>query len=91
MLEKLFFKGIFMSGVTREYVKESENEWRLDKWFKIHFPGLSYGRLSKIIRKGEVRVDGKRVKVNFRLETGMEIRLPRLVKMNEKRQRALKK
>ena len=84
MLEKLFFKGIFMSGVTREYVKDSENEWRLDKWFKIHFPGLSYGRLSKIIRKGEVRVDGKRVKVNFRLETGMEIRLPPLGKDERK-------
>jgi len=84
MLGKLFFKGIFMSGVTREYVKDSENEWRLDKWFKIHFPGLSYGRLSKIIRKGEVRVDGKRVKVNFRLETGMEIRLPPLGKDERK-------
>ncbi|HPF45765.1 MAG: RluA family pseudouridine synthase [Alphaproteobacteria bacterium] len=69
-----------MSGVTREYVKDSESDWRLDKWFKVHFPGLSYGRLSKILRKGEVRVDGKRVKANFRLEGGMEIRLPPLGK-----------
>ncbi|MCP5382606.1 MAG: RluA family pseudouridine synthase [Kordiimonadaceae bacterium] len=69
-----------MSGVTWEYVKDSESDWRLDKWFKVHFPGLSYGRLSKILRKGEVRVDGKRVKANFRLEGGMEIRLPPLGK-----------
>ena len=69
-----------MSGVSREYVKETENDWRLDKWFKVHFPGLNYGRMSKIIRKGEVRVDGKRVKANFRLEAGMEIRLPPLGK-----------
>ena len=40
--------------------------------------------MSKIIRKGEVRVDGKRVKVNFRLETGMEIRLPPLGKDERK-------
>tara|TARA_R110002096_G_scaffold428927_1_gene641283 strand:- start:113559 stop:114548 length:990 start_codon:yes stop_codon:yes gene_type:complete len=69
-----------MSGVSREYVKDNESDWRLDKWFKVHFPGLSYGRLSKILRKGEVRVDGKRVKANFRLEGGMEIRLPPLGK-----------
>lgn len=69
-----------MSGVSKEYVKDSETDWRLDKWFKVHFPGLSYGRLSKIVRKGEVRVNGKRVKVNFRLESGMEIRLPPLGK-----------
>ncbi len=67
-----------MSGVSKEYVKDTESGWRLDKWFKVHFPGLSYGRLSKIIRKGEVRVDGKRVKANFHLEGGMEIRLPPL-------------
>ena len=69
-----------MSGVSREYVKDNESEWRLDKWFKVHFPGLSYGRLSKILRKGEVRVDGKKVKASFRLEGGMEIRLPPLGK-----------
>ena len=84
MPEKHLFKGFRMSGVSREYVKESENEWRLDKWFKVHFPGLSYGRLSRIIRKGEVRVDGKRVKANFRLESGMEIRLPPLGKEERK-------
>ncbi len=69
-----------MAGVSREYVKDTEEDWRLDKWFKVHFPGLSYGRLSKILRKGEVRVEGKRVKANFRLEAGMEIRLPPLGK-----------
>lgn len=69
-----------MSGVTKEYVKDNESDWRVDKWFKVHFPGLSYGRLSKILRKGEVRVNGKRVKASFRLEGGMEIRLPPLGK-----------
>ncbi|MDG1708780.1 MAG: RluA family pseudouridine synthase [Emcibacteraceae bacterium] len=69
-----------MSGVSREYVKDNEGEWRLDKWFKIHFPGLSYGRLSKLLRKGDIRVNGKRAKANMRLEGGMEIRLPPLGK-----------
>ncbi|MBT5072412.1 MAG: RluA family pseudouridine synthase [Kordiimonadaceae bacterium] len=69
-----------MSGVSKEYVTDNEADWRLDKWFNVHFPGLSYGRLSKILRKGEVRVNGKRVKASFRLEGGMEIRLPPLGK-----------
>ncbi|MCC3860456.1 RluA family pseudouridine synthase [Pseudemcibacter aquimaris] len=69
-----------MSGVSREYVKDNEAEWRLDKWFKVHFPGLSYGRLSKLLRKGDIRVNGKRAKANLRLEGGMEIRLPPLGK-----------
>lgn len=69
-----------MAGVSKEYVKDNEADWRIDKWFNVHFPGLGYGRLSKILRKGEVRVNGKRVKANFRLESGMEIRLPPLGK-----------
>ena len=69
-----------MAGVSREYVKNSEIDWRIDKWFNVHFPGLGYSRLSKILRKGDVRVDGKRVKANFRLTEGMEIRLPPLGK-----------
>lgn len=69
-----------MSGVSREYVKDNEAEWRLDKWFKVHFPGLSYGRLSKLLRKGDIRVNGKRAKASMRLEGGMEIRLPPLGK-----------
>lgn len=80
-----------MSGVSREYVKKSEDEWRLDKWFKVHFPGLSYGRLSKLLRKGEVRVNGKRAKANLRLECGWEIRLPPLGKDERSTPKPIKK
>ncbi len=80
-----------MSGVTREYVKDSENDWRLDKWFDVHFPGLSYGRFSKLLRKGEVRINGKRAKASLRLETGMEIRLPPLGKQERSSSSVAKK
>ena len=69
-----------MAGVSRRNVHNNEDGWRVDKWFKIHFPGLTYSRFSKILRKGDVRVDGKRTKANFRLAAGMEIRLPPLGK-----------
>jgi 23S rRNA pseudouridine955/2504/2580 synthase len=70
-----------MAGVSRRNVHNNEDDWRIDKWFKTHFPGLTYSRFSKILRKGDVRVDGKRVKPNFRLKAGMEIRLPPLGKI----------
>jgi len=49
---------------------------RLDRWFKRHYPGLTHARLEKLLRKGEVRLDGKRAKSADRLSTGQTLRLP---------------
>ena len=51
---------------------------RLDRWFKTHYPELSFGHLQKLIRSGQVRVDGGRVKTNTRLEAGQAVRVPPL-------------
>ncbi len=67
-----------MPKVQTLSVSEDENGLRLDRWFRRHFPGLTHGRLEKILRKGEVRVDGKRAKSNARLEAGQSIRIPPL-------------
>ncbi len=65
-----------MSGVTHHKVQSFEADWRIDKWFKKNFPELSFGRLAKLLRTGQVRANGKRVKSGFRIEEGMEIRVP---------------
>ncbi len=65
-----------MSGVSTKSVSEDEEGMRLDRWFKSHFPTLGFGRLQKLLRSGQVRVDGKRAKTNLRLETGQTIRIP---------------
>ncbi|MFC7049949.1 RluA family pseudouridine synthase [Emcibacter nanhaiensis] len=65
-----------MAGVTHRKVKTQEQDWRLDKWFRENYPGLAYGRLSKLLRTGQIRLDGKRAKANSRLDAGMEIRIP---------------
>ncbi len=57
-------------------VKEDDDGIRLDRWFKRHFPDIAHGQLEKLLRKGEVRVDGKRAKSNTRIEEGQEIRVP---------------
>ncbi len=63
-------------GVTHHKVQPFEDGWRIDKWFKKKFPELSFGRLSKLMRTGQVRADGKRIKAGFRVVEGMEIRVP---------------
>lgn len=64
-----------MSVDTRT-VAEDEAELRLDRWFRRHYPALSFGQLQKLLRTGQVRVDGKRAKANARLEPGQTIRVP---------------
>ncbi len=66
------------SGVSAALVTEDEAGMRLDRWFKRRFPVLSLSHLAKICRKGEVRVDGKRVETSTRLEQGQTIRIPPL-------------
>ena len=51
---------------------------RLDRWFRIHFPQVTFAYLNKLARTGQLRVEGKRVKPNARLAEGQEIRVPPL-------------
>src|SRR6185437_7811849 len=70
-----------MSGVQTISVAEAEAELRLDRWFRRHFPDLGHGRLEKLLRTGQVRVDGKRAKAADRLAPGQLIRVPPLPAM----------
>ena len=71
-------------GVSTVTVALDDDGERLDKWFKANYPGLTFGRLQKLLRKGEVRVDGKRVKdAKFVLAAGQTLRLPPLDKERE--------
>lgn len=64
------------SPVETRIVADDEADIRLDRWFKRHFPGLGHGRLEKLLRTGQVRVDGGRVKAGERLRPGQKIRIP---------------
>lgn len=65
-----------MSGVKTVMVAAGDADMRLDRWFKQHYPHLAFGRLQKLVRTGQVRVDGKRVKTSQRLEAGQTVRVP---------------
>ncbi|MFM2150925.1 MAG: ribosomal pseudouridine synthase RluC [Pseudomonadota bacterium] len=64
--------------VQTRFVAADEGDTRLDRWFRRHFPALTQGALQKMLRTGQVRVDGKRVEANTRLAPGQEIRIPPL-------------
>ena len=59
-------------------VGPAEGELRLDRWFKRHYPDLPHGRLEKLLRTGQVRVDGGRAKAGQRLQPGQIVRVPPL-------------
>jgi 23S rRNA pseudouridine955/2504/2580 synthase len=67
-----------VSGVQIRAVGPEDAELRLDRWFKRHFPGLGHGRLEKLLRTGQIRIDGKRARAGDRLATGQSIRVPPL-------------
>lgn len=62
--------------VLMRAVSDDEAGLRLDRWFQRHFPGLSHGALQKLLRTGQVRIDGRRVEGNARIEPGQQVRLP---------------
>jgi 23S rRNA pseudouridine955/2504/2580 synthase len=67
-----------MAGIEHMKVEPGEAGMRLDRWFKLHYPGLGFGHLQKLLRSGQVRVDGGRAKSDTRVEPGQTIRVPPL-------------
>ena len=65
-----------MPTVETRTVEPDEAGMRLDRWFHVHFPGLGFGHLQKLIRSGQVRVDGGRVRTSTRLAPGQAVRVP---------------
>ncbi len=65
-----------MSGVEICTVQEAEGDMRLDRWFRARYPQLSHIALQKLLRKGQIRLDGKRVKAGIRIVAGQKIRVP---------------
>jgi len=59
-------------------VAAAEADTRLDRWLRRHFPQLTQGALQKMLRTGQIRVDGKRAEAATRLAAGQELRIPPL-------------
>ena len=66
------------TAVQTVTVSADENGMRVDRFFEARFPGLSFSHIQRIIRKGQVRVNGRRTEPKSRLEAGQSIRIPPL-------------
>ena len=59
-------------------VAAADGDIRLDRWFRRHFPTLTHGHLQKLLRTGQVRLDGKRAQASDRVQPGQTVRVPPL-------------
>ncbi|WP_458760616.1 RluA family pseudouridine synthase [Afipia sp. TerB] len=59
-------------------VTADENNMRIDRFLEAKFPGLSFSHIQRIVRKGELRVNGKRADSKDRLSEGDSVRIPPL-------------
>lgn len=65
-----------MSGVRNIVIADGEGGQRLDRWLRNRFPDLKQGKLQKLLRTGQVRLDGARAKAADRVEEGQAVRIP---------------
>jgi 23S rRNA pseudouridine955/2504/2580 synthase len=66
------------SAVQTVTVVPDEANMRVDRFLEAKFPGLSFSHIQRIIRKGELRVNGKRAQPKDRLQAGQAVRIPPL-------------
>jgi len=65
-----------MTGVRQITLGPADADQRLDRWLRRMHPHVAQGRIERMCRKGEIRVDGGRVQASTRLATGQTVRLP---------------
>jgi 23S rRNA pseudouridine955/2504/2580 synthase len=78
---------VLATGVQTLTVEADEAGMRVDRFLTARFPQLAFTHIQRIVRKGELRVDGKRVRPNDRLAAGGRVRIPPL-KLDQPRPRA---
>lgn len=67
-----------MNAVVTKIVTREDGVQRVDRWFKRHYPHVNHIQLQKLLRTGQIRVDGKRVEASDRVTVGQSIRIPPL-------------
>ena len=64
-----------MPGVEIKKVKAEDDGMRLNRWFMKYYPNLTLGRLQKLLRTKQIKVDGKRAETSLKLAAGSEVRV----------------
>jgi 23S rRNA pseudouridine955/2504/2580 synthase len=62
--------------MTEETIAEDDNGRRLDRVLRKAYPAVPPGAIAGAVRRGDIRINGKRVKNDTRVETGDRVRIP---------------
>ena len=66
----------FVTGVRQVEASAGDAGQRLDNFLLRHFKSVPRSRVYRLLRRGEVRVNGRRAKPDYRLAEGDRLRLP---------------
>lgn len=68
--------GTTISRVRKIRIDAEAAGQRIDNFLRRELPGVPKGRLYRFLRRGEVRVNGGRIRAEYRLAEGDEVRVP---------------
>jgi len=57
-------------------ITQENAQQRIDNFLRLHLKGVPKSLIYRIVRKGEVRVNKKRVKADYKLQAGDQVRIP---------------
>jgi 23S rRNA pseudouridine955/2504/2580 synthase len=78
-----------MRTVETVEVSVEDGEARIDRWLRRRHPQLTQGQVEKLLRTGQVRVDGARVKSSDRVSPGQIVRIPPLPTAPQRPERSM--
>lgn len=73
-----------MSGKKIFTITKEDDGIRLDRWVKRHRPDIPHGMLQKLLRKGAIKLDGKKAETSTRLVKGQQLTLPQVEKKDDR-------
>ena len=72
-------------AAARVIIEPDQNDRRLDNFLRARFRDIPKSRIYQMIRKGEVRVNGGRVKPDYRVQSGDQVRVPPISRLEPQR------
>ncbi|MGI9202174.1 MAG: RluA family pseudouridine synthase [Woeseiaceae bacterium] len=64
------------SKVRKVRIDSEQAGQRIDNFLRRELPGVPKGRIYRLLRRGEVRVNGGRIRAEYKLQAGDEVRIP---------------
>ena len=69
-------EGSTVIGVRKVTINDDRAGQRIDNFLRSELPGVPKGRIYRLLRRGEVRVNGGSVRAEYKLREGDEVRIP---------------